>query len=422
MTGTPYLIFILTVLLLGFLLDLVVSFLNLRCLSPELPAEFTDVFDASEYARSQEYTRVNTRFSLVQSSYSLVLTLGFILLGGFNWVDQLARSLGWGEILTGLVFTGLVGLISSLVQLPFSIYSTFVLEERFGFNTTTWKTFVVDQMKAILLVLFLGGPLLAAILWFFMSCGQFAWLYCWLASVVFIVVMQFLAPVVIMPLFNTFEPLAEGTLKTKITDYARRQRFALQGIYTMDGSKRSNRANAFFTGFGRFCRIVFFDTLMSKLEENELLAVLAHEMGHYKLRHIPTMMGLSVLQTGLMFYILSLFLGNQGLFAAFGMEHVSVYASLIFFGFLYTPISLVLGIFFHMFSRRNEYQADAYAAQTLQGECGNESLISGLKKLSVSNLSSLTPHPLNVFLNYSHPPVLARIDALRQKQTSNCHD
>ncbi|MBM9616537.1 M48 family metallopeptidase [Desulfobulbus rhabdoformis] len=422
MTGTPYLIFILTVLLLGFLLDLVVSFLNLRCLSPELPAEFTDVFDASEYARSQEYTRVNTRFSLVQSSYSLVLTLGFILLGGFNWVDQLARSLGWGEILTGLVFTGLIGLISSLVQLPFSIYSTFILEERFGFNTTTWKTFVVDQMKAILLVVLLGGPLLAAILWFFMSCGQFAWLYCWLASVVFIVVMQFLAPVVIMPLFNTFEPLAEGTLKTKITDYARRQRFALQGIYTMDGSKRSNRANAFFTGFGRFRRIVFFDTLMSKLEENELLAVLAHEMGHYKLRHIPTMMVLSVLQTGLMFYILSLFLGNQGLFAAFGMEHVSVYASLIFFGFLYTPISLVLGIFFHMFSRRNEYQADAYAAQTLQGECGNESLISGLKKLSVSNLSNLTPHPLNVFLNYSHPPVLARIDALRQKQTSNCHD
>jgi len=422
MTGIPYLIFILAVLLLGFLLDLVVSFLNLRCLSPELPAEFTDVFDANEYARSQEYTRVNTRFSLVQSSCSLVLTLGFILLGGFNWVDQLARSLGWGEILTGLVFTGLIGLISSLVQLPFSIYSTFVLEERFGFNTTTWKTFVVDQMKAILLVVLLGGPLLAAILWFFMSCGQLAWLYCWLASMVFIVVMQFLAPVVIMPLFNTFEPLAEGTLKTKITDYAKQQRFALQGIYTMDGSKRSNRANAFFTGFGRFRRIVFFDTLMSKLEENELLAVLAHEMGHYKLRHIPTMMVLSVLQTGLMFYILSLFLGNQGLFAAFGMEHVSVYASLIFFGFLYTPISLVLGIFFHMFSRRNEYQADTYAAQTLQGECGNESLISGLKKLSVSNLSNLTPHPLNVFLNYSHPPVLARIDALRQQHASNCHD
>nr|WP_320010485.1 M48 family metallopeptidase [uncultured Desulfobulbus sp.] len=421
MTGTTYLAFILSVLLLGYLLDLIVSLLNLRCLSPELPGEFADVFDAKEYARSQEYTRATTRFSLVQASWSLVLTIGFIVAGGFNWLDLFARSLGQGEIVTGLVFTALLGLLSSVVQLPFSLYSTFVLEERFGFNTTTWQTFVLDQFKAMVLVVVLGGPLLAAILWFFSSSGQFAWFYCWLAVVLFIVVMQFLAPVVIMPLFNKFVPLAEGPLKEKITEYARQQRFAIQGIYTMDGSKRSNRANAFFTGFGRFRRIVFFDTLLEKLEENELLAVLAHEMGHYKLRHIPAMMVLSVLQTGLMFFILSLFLQNQGLFAAFGMEHVSVYGSLIFFGFLYTPISLVVGVFFHQFSRRNEYQADAYAAQTLQEVCGNEALIRGLKKLSVSNLNNLTPHPLNVFLNYSHPPVLARIQALRQ-QPAGGHD
>ncbi len=421
MVVNPYLLFVLAVLLLGYVLELAVSLLNLRCLSPDLPEEFSDVFDAKEYARSQEYARATTRFSLVQSSCSLVLTVGFIVAGGFNLIDVAARNLGWGSIATGLLFTGLLGLLSSIVHLPFSIYSTFVLEERFGFNTTTWKTFVLDQVKGLLLAILLGGPLLAAILWFFETSGQSAWFYCWLASVLFILVVQFLAPVVIMPLFNKFVPLEEGSLKEAITRYAQRQKFGLQGIYTMDGSKRSNRANAFFTGFGRFRRIVFFDTLLTKLQEKELLAVLAHEMGHYKLRHILVTMALSMLQMGLMFYILSLFLGNQGLSAAFGMEHVSVYASLVFFGFLYSPISLLLGIGFNIFSRRNEYQADRYAAVTLQEECGGDALISGLKKLSVSNLSNLTPHPLNVFLNYSHPPVLARIAALRQQHPPGCH-
>ncbi|MGD9947115.1 MAG: M48 family metallopeptidase [Desulfobulbus sp.] len=421
MVVNTYFLFILSVLLLGYLLELAVALLNLRCLSPELPAEFKGVFDAQEYARSQEYTRATTRFSLIQSSVSLVLTLGFILAEGFNFIDLAARSFGWGSIATGLVFTGLLALLTSIVNLPFAVYSTFVLEQRFGFNTTTWTTFVLDQLKAMLLVVLLGGPLLAAILWFFETSGHAAWLYCWLAAVLFILVIQFLAPVVIMPLFNTFVPLEEGSLKEAITRYAQKQKFALQGIYTMDGSKRSNRANAFFTGFGRFRRIVFFDTLIGKLAENELLAVLAHEMGHYKLRHIPTMMVLSILQMGLMFFILSLFLGNQGLSAAFGMEQVSTYASLVFFGFLYSPISILLGIGLNIFSRRNEYQADRYAAETLQEECGSEALISGLKKLSVSNLSNLTPHPLNVFLNYSHPPVLARVEALRQQHPLGCN-
>ncbi len=417
-----YLCFILSVLVLSYLLELLVSLLNLRSLSSELPAEFQGVFDAQEYARSQEYTRVTTRFSLVQSTCSLVVTLGFILASGFNLIDVAARSFGFGLIPTGLVFTGLLGALTALLGLPFSLYSTFVIEQRFGFNTTTWTTYLLDQVKAILLTVVLGGPLLAAILWFFESSGPMAWLYCWLAVVCFILVAQFLAPVVIMPLFNKFIPLEDGPLKEAITRYAQRQNFALQGIYTMDGSKRSNRANAFFTGFGKFRRIVFFDTLISKLAENELLAVLAHEMGHYKLRHIPVMMVLSMLQMGLMFFILSLFLNNQGLFAAFGMEQVSIYASLVFFGFLYSPLSMLVGIGFNLFSRRNEFQADRYAAETLRDEQGNESLINGLKKLSVSNLSNLTPHPLHVFLNYSHPPVLARIEALRQQHPLGIHD
>ncbi|MCI5137869.1 MAG: M48 family peptidase, partial [Candidatus Electrothrix sp. AR1] len=407
----PYLIFILTVLVVGYLLDLVVSFFEIRSLQPELPTEFRDVYDEEKYSKSQEYTKVTTGFSLIQDTVTLVLTLIFILAGGFNAVDLLARSVGWGSISTGLLFTGALILLSFLLGLPFSLYSTFVIEERFGFNKTTAKTFVLDLLKGIVLAAVIGGPLLAAVLWFFEITGSMAWLYCWLAVTLFTFVLQFLAPVLIMPLFNKFTPLGDGELKEGIIEYAAQQDFAIQGIYTMDGSKRSTRLNAFFTGFGPFRRIVFFDTLVEKLHSQEIIAVLAHEMGHFKQKHILKMMGISVLQTGLMFFILSLFLGNSQLFAAFGMEHVSIYAGLIFFGFLYAPVSMLLSIFFHTYSRKNEYQADAWAVKTTEDQ--GEGLINGLKKLSVHNLSNLTPHPFNVFINYSHPPVLQRIQAIR---------
>jgi STE24 endopeptidase len=278
---------------------------------------------------------------------------------------------------------------------------------------------IADGLKSVLLSVALGGPLLASIFWFFETSDSLAWLYCWIAAVVLILVVQFLAPVLIMPLFNKFTPLADGELKEAITGYAAGQQFALQGIYTMDGSRRSTRANAFFTGFSHLRRIVFFDTLMDKLSTDEIVAVLAHEMGHYKLKHILSMMALSILQMGFMFFILSFFLDNPGLFAAFGMENISVYAGLVFFGFLYAPISTLIAIGFNAFSRRNEYQADRFATRT--GADG-EALISGLKKLSVSNLTNLTPHPFNVFLHYSHPPVLARIAALRKLSAGNQQD
>jgi STE24 endopeptidase len=408
----PYLIFILTVLVVGYLLELAVSFLEIRSLQPELPAEFKDVYDEEKYRMSQEYTRVSTAFSLIQETITLLLTLVFILAGGFNAVDLLARSIGSGSISTGLLFTGLLILLSFLIGLPFSIYSTFVIEERFGFNKTTAKTFVLDLLKGMVLAAVIGGPLLAAVLWFFEITGSMAWIYCWLAVTLFTFILQFLAPVLIMPLFNKFTPLEDGELKEGITEYAAQQDFALQGIYTMDGSKRSTRLNAFFTGFGRFRRIVFFDTLVENLQSQEIIAVLAHEMGHFKQKHILKMMGISVLQTGVMFFILSLFLGNEQLFAAFGMEHVSVYAGLIFFGFLYAPVSMLLSILLHIYSRKNEYEADAWAVNTTADR--GEGLMNGLKKLSVHNLSNLTPHPLNVFINYSHPPVLQRIQAIRR--------
>jgi STE24 endopeptidase len=412
----PYLIFILAVLLTGYLLNLLVSILEVRSLQPELPAEFADVYDRDKYSKSQQYTRTTTRFSTLQDSFMTSVTVIFILVGGFNQIDLLARGFGFGAIGTGLLFTGGLMLLSFLVGLPFSIYSTFVIEERFGFNKTTARTFVLDILKGILLSAAIGGPLLAAVLWFFQAAGNMAWLYCWLAVTGFTLVLQFLAPVLIMPLFNRFTPLEDGELKQSITDYAREQNFAMKGIYTMDGSKRSTRLNAFFTGFGRFRRIVFFDTLVDKLKPGEIVAVLAHEMGHFKHKHIFKMMAASILQTGVMFFILSLFLGNEQLFAAFGMDHVSIYAGLVFFGFLYAPVSTLLSIFFNFYSRKNEYEADNWAV-TSTGQTG--ALISGLKKLSVHNLANLTPHPFNVVINYSHPPILQRIAAIKQLAAEN---
>ena len=406
-----YLVCILAILLLGALLELIAGLLELRSLHPELPAEFTGVYDRDRYARAQEYTRATTRLALVRRTIGLVLTLAFILLGGFNLVDALARGLGLAAVPTGLVFTGLVALLSAAVQLPFSVYATFGIEERFGLNTTTPLTFLLDTLKGMLLAVVLGGPLLAGVFLLFEAGGPAAWILCWLAVSAFLLVVQFLAPVVLLPLFNRFTPLAEGELRTAITRYVAAERFAVGGIFTMDGSRRSTRANAFFTGFGRFRRIVFFDTLLERLTTAEIVAVLAHEIGHWRLKHISVMVGLSVLQTGLLFFLLSRFLDNPGLFAAFGMEHLSVYGSVVFFGFLYTPIATLLAVGVNGLSRRHEYQADRFAVHT---GADAESLISGLKKLSVSNLANLTPHPVNVRLSHSHPPVLERIAALRQ--------
>ena len=409
-----WLIFILTVIILHYLLDVIISVYNLKALSPDLPVEFSDVFEQKGYKQSQNYTRTTTGFSLIENSFSTIITVIFLLAGGFNLIDQFARSFQLNTILTGVIFTGGLMLLSFVVSLPFSIYSTFKIESKFGFNRTTPLTFITDIIKSVLLTIVIGAPILASILWFFENSGPYAWLYCWLGVILFGVVLQFLAPVLIMPLFNTFTPLQEGSLNEKITHYAKQENFKIQGIYTMDGSKRSAKLNAFFTGFGTFRKIVFFDTLVEKLSEDEIVAVLAHEMGHYKKNHIWKMMGSTVLQTGLMFFLLSFFIENPGLFEAFGMEALSIYASLVFFAFIYSPFNTLLSILFNYFSRVHEFEADRYAAQSTGRP---EMLIQGLKKLSRENLSNLTPHPLMVFFSYSHPPVLERIRTLNGIKT-----
>lgn len=407
----PWLIFILVVIGASFLLNTAISLLNLQALSPDLPEEFNDTYDQEKYRQSQAYTRVQTIFSLLESSILTALLLLFLLVGGFNLVDQFVRGFGLSSIPTGILYAGSLTLLSSIVGLPFSIYSTFKIEAHFGFNRTTAKTFITDIVKSILLSIVLGAPILAAILWFFEYAGSYAWLLCWFGTVTFGFIVQFLAPVLIMPLFNKFTPLEDSPLKEKILAYARLQNFKLSGIFTMDGSKRSTKLNAFFTGFGKFRKIVFYDTLLDKIDDDEIISVLAHEMGHFKRHHIWKMMAISILQTGLVFYLLSLFLNNPGLFAAFKMDHLSIYASLIFFAFLYSPFSTLLSILFNIMLRAHEFEADNYAAQTTGAP---ENLVRALKKLSLANLSNLTPHPVMVFLSYSHPPVLQRIKALRK--------
>lgn len=402
-------IIILSALLLDFVLNLAADLLNLRSLDKELPAEFEGVYDRETYARSQEYTRTRTRFGILTSAFNLAVLLVFWFAGGFNWLDEMVRGWELGLIWTGLAWIGLLILFKTVLSLPFSIWSTFVIEERFGFNKTTPKTFVLDMLKGLGLSLVLGGPLLAGILAFFTFAGEFGWLYAWGAVSVFTLFIQFVAPTWIMPLFNRFEPLEDDGLREKIREYADQVRFTLEGIYVMDGSKRSSKSNAFFTGFGKNKRIALFDTLIEKHDDEELVAVLAHEIGHYKKKHIIKNMAAGILQTGVMFFLLSVFLQSPGLYDAFYMDQSSVYAGLVFFGLLYAPADMLLSIVMQMISRKYEYEADAWASTTYRGE----PMIRALKKLSKDNLSNLTPHPFYVFLNYSHPPVLRRIRAIR---------
>jgi len=405
-----YLIVILTILIGDYVLGLIVEMLNIKALKSELPQEFEGFYDADKYKKSQEYLKDNTYFKLIQAAIITGVVLFLILSGGFNFVDKLAGSFSLSLIPTGLIFIVILFFFFQIIEIPFSIYHTFVIEEKYGFNRTKPKTFILDILKGWLLSIIIGGLLLSLILWLFMKSGNLAWVFCWLGVTIFEFFIIFIAPIVIMPLFNKFTPLEEGELKQTIQTYAQSQDFKLKGLFKMDGSRRSSKSNAFFTGFGKYRRIVLFDTLIKNHSVDELVSVLAHEMGHYKRKHILKMMTISILTNGLMFFILSLFINNPGMFAAFRMDNFSIYASLLFFGFLYAPINMILSLGGNILSRRHEYEADDYAASTYKKP---GAFILALKKLSVDNFSNLTPHPLKVFISYSHPPVLARIKALR---------
>lgn len=403
-------IIIFVAIILEFALSLIGNLLNLKALKAELPPALKGLYKAEDYRKSQEYIKVTTRLGLVRSSFVLLLLLAFWFSGGFNWLDQVVRAWNFTPLVSGLLYIGIVISAYGLLTLPFSIYGTFVVEERFGFNRTTPRTFCLDLIKGLGLALMLGGLLLASILALFQYAGTYAWIYCWAAVVMFSLAMQYVAPTWIMPLFNKFTSMNSGELKEAILRYTHSVDFPIKNVFVIDGSRRSSKSNAYFTGFGRNKRIALYDTLIAQHSVPEMVAVLAHEVGHYKKRHITQGTVINILHTGLVFYLLSLFMHSSGLYEAFYMDQASVYTGLIFFSLLYVPIDIVLSIVINMISRRNEYVADRFAAETIDNP---RSLIDALKKLYTTNLSNMTPHPLYVFLNYSHPPLLQRVQSIQ---------
>ena len=393
-----------------FILDLFSEWLNIKGLRLELPQEFKDVFDQEKYSKSLEYTRVTTKFGTIQSSFDLIIFLLFWIVGGFGWLSNIIIDLGHGPVTSGLLFFSTLFIAAGLMNLPFEIYDTFKIEAKFGFNKTTRSTFIGDKIKGLFLGALIGLPVLGLIIWLFESFEN-AWLWGWIFLSGFSLLMAYLAPAVILPLFNKFEPLEEGELKSAINDMAETCKFPLTELSVMDGSKRSSKSNAFFTGFGKNKKIALYDTLIANHSTSELVAVLAHEIGHFKKKHIMQTLFLGIAQTGVLFFVLGFFIRSEPLSSAFGVNEPSVYCSLLFFTLLFKPISKILSVLMNILSRKNEFEADAYAADVT----GNaDSLITALKKLSADNLSNLTPHPFYVFMHYSHPPVSLRIKELRK--------
>jgi STE24 endopeptidase len=403
---------ILTILVTGIsALKSLVDILNWRhARIRPVPAEFSSLMPPEKQTEALAYLKAQTGFRIFQRSLWTLTFLVFLWAGGFTLLDEWATGLGRGPILTGLFFFAALAVLAELFSLPFSYYSTFALEERFGFNRSTFGTFVGDHLKGYFLGILLGGPLLAAVLWFFLETGSTAWIWVWALLTAFQLVMGFLAPVLLMPLFNKFSSLPEGELKSAIEGYAASVNFKLQGIFTMDGSKRSSKANAFFTGLGRFRRIVLFDTLVKKHTTPELVAVLAHEVGHFKMGHIVKGLGLSILSTLVLLFLLSRLLVNPEISFAFGFSAHSVHSGLTVASWFFGPLSLLLGVAAQAFSRKNEFEADAYAVATT-GKGAD--LVEALKRLSADQLANFNPHPWKVWLEYSHPPLLQRVEAIR---------
>lgn len=402
---------ILVIVVVSFLFERLLDYLNTTRWSDKLPDELKGIYDPDRYEKSQKYEKDNLKFGILTSSLSFFVLLAMLFLAGFAVVDHWARGVSENTILIALVFFGILGLGMDILNTPFSLYDTFVIEEKYGFNKTTLKTFFLDKIKGWFLSLIIGGGLLALVIWFYMLTGKMFWIYTWLLMSGFMIFMTMFYSTLIVPLFNKQTPLEDGELKTAIKNFADKVNFKLDDIFVIDGSKRSTKANAYFSGLGAKKRIVLFDTLVEDLKTDEIVAVLAHEIGHYKKKHTKKGMILSVLQTGLTLFILSLLIDNPELSEALGAEITGFHLGLIAFGILYSPVSTVLGLGMNIFSRKNEYQADDFAGKYYKAEA----LTNALKKLSVKNLSNLRPHPVDVFINYSHPPLMKRLENLRKE-------
>ena len=412
---TPDILFtiILIIIISGFVFDQWINYLNTTTLSNTLPESLKGFYDEATYSRQQDYEKVNYKFSLVSDIFSFAAILGMLFLGGFAWVDELMRSWSGSAILQSILFFGILGFASDLIGLPFGIYHTFVIEEHFGFNKITPKTFILDKLKGWLLAAVVGGGILSLIVFIYEKSGSWFWVLAWISISIFTLFISYFYTTLLVPIFNKLTPLPAGELRDAIEQVATRADFSLKDISLMDGSKRSTRGNAYFSGFGRKKSIVLFDTLVQEHSVDELAAVLAHEIGHYKKKHVLKGLVSGTLQTGILLFVLSLLLKSPLPAQSLGATVQSFHMSVVAFGILYSPVSMILGIMFNSISRKHEYEADRFAV----GLSKPGALQEALKRLSVKNLSNLTPHPWYVFIHYSHPALLQRLAAISRHES-----
>ena len=401
---------IIVIVLAEFILSKYLGYLNHKTWTDQLPEELSELYDADKYAKAQSYDKERTRLGHWSSFISLALLLGMLFLGGFSWLNDLAVNTSDNHIIQAILFFGVLFVASDLLSLPFALYGIFRIEEKYGFNKMTPKTFVIDKLKSYIITVLLGGGMTSLIVWFYYSTGTNFWLYAWMAVTFVSLFFSMFYTSLIVPLFNKLSPLESGSLREKIESFSSKVKFPLKNIFIVNGSKRSTKANAYFSGIGSRKSIVLYDTLMNDQSEEELVAILAHEVGHYKKRHIIQGMILSILHTGFLLFMVGLFVGNEQLSQALAVHTPNFHIGILAFGILFSPISMITGLFMNVLSRKNEYEADNYAKE----HYGAEPLISSLKKLSVNHLSNLQPHPAYVFFNYSHPPLLARIENLKK--------
>ncbi len=405
------LIVLLVIITFDFVFERVITHLNNKSSKKPIPSELNGIYDNEKYAKSQAYQRATSQFGTLTATLSFVLMFAAIYFGWFGLLDKWLRGFSPFEPLTTLLFFGAVFIISDVFGTPFSWYQTFVIEEKFGFNKMTPKTFWLDKLKGYVLTLLIGGILLAALIYLVMAMGSGFWVYFWIIITVFILFLNVFYTSLLLPLFNKLTPLEEGSLKESIQAYSEQVKFPLKSIFVMDGSKRSSKGNAFFSGLGKKKKVVLFDTLIAQHTTEELTAVFAHEVGHFKKKHIILGTVISILTIGLMLFLLSKMIFNSEVSWAMGGDITTLHLNMLAFAILYTPVSRILGLFSNALSRKNEFEADEYAVTTYAGQ----PLIDGLKKLSSDHLSNLTPHPAYVFVHYSHPPLLERIRAMQQK-------
>jgi STE24 endopeptidase len=401
-----YLILIIPVT--GFILERYLEYLNSKMWSVKLPEKLKGICDEEEYSKTQLYQKDNDRLSLWSSLFNLTVIISMIVFGGFAVVDDIARSVSSNMVIVSLLFFGIIGFGSDVINIPFSWIDTFIIEKKYGFNTMTTSTFVADHIKSWFIALLVGAPVLGLITWFYYQTGHSFWIFAWGLITIFSVLVNLFYSELIVPLFNKQTPLKDGSLRNYIEAFAEKSGFRLNNIYIIDGSKRSTKANAYFSGFGPKKRIVLFDTLLKELTEDEIVAVLAHEIGHYKKKHILNSLIFSVLLTGLMLFLFSLIVNSPELSKALGANNPGFHLGLIVFGVLYSPLSLFIGLITNSVSRKNEFEADRFVIENFKPE----SLAQALKKLSVKNLSNMLPHPIYVFFHYSHPPLLKRLEKL----------